>query len=78
MKAIEEAEQAMDGENTACYDVIAMATPGRGGLRRLVMGSVTEHVLGTTKFPPLIVRPRKAEIKDKGSGDTWQVEVTES
>jgi len=39
-------------------DVIAIATHGRRGLQRLVMGSVTEQVLGTTTLPMLIVRPK--------------------
>jgi nucleotide-binding universal stress UspA family protein len=36
---------------------IAMATHGRGGLRRWVMGSVTERVLHAATQPVLIVRP---------------------
>lgn len=36
-------------------DLIVMATHGRGGLQRLAMGSVVEHVLGATKLPLLIV-----------------------
>ena len=39
-------------------DLIAIATHGRGGLKRLMAGSVTEHVLGSTRLPMLIVRPR--------------------
>ena len=39
------------------YDLIAMATHGRSGVRRLLMGSVTEHLLGTTMHPMLVVRP---------------------
>jgi nucleotide-binding universal stress UspA family protein len=42
-------------------DLVAMATHGRGGLQRWVLGSVTERVLGATKLPLLIVRP-KAEV----------------
>lgn len=38
-------------------DWIAMSTHGRGGLRRAVMGSVTEEVLHRTKVPLLITRP---------------------
>jgi len=38
-------------------DLIAMATHGRGGLERWMLGSVTERVLGSTKLPLLIVRP---------------------
>jgi nucleotide-binding universal stress UspA family protein len=45
------------------YDLIAMTTHGRNGLRRLMMGSVTEHVLGATKLPLLIVRPHKVETQ---------------
>jgi len=44
-------------ELTGC-DLIAIATHGRGGLKRLMAGSVTEKVLGSTSLPMLIVRPR--------------------
>jgi nucleotide-binding universal stress UspA family protein len=37
------------------FDVIAMATHGRGGLQRWLMGSVTERVLHSTKLPMLVV-----------------------
>jgi nucleotide-binding universal stress UspA family protein len=40
-------------------DFIAMSTHGRGGLDRLMMGSVTERVLHATKLPMLIVRPQR-------------------
>ena len=40
-------------------DLIAMSTHGRGGLERLMMGSVTERVLHSTKLPMLIVRPQR-------------------
>ena len=45
------------GEFAGC-DLLAMATHGRGGVQRWVMGSVTERVLGATKLPLLIVRPQ--------------------
>lgn len=38
-------------------DLIAMATHGRGGLGRLVFGSVAERVLGESCRPLLLVRP---------------------
>jgi nucleotide-binding universal stress UspA family protein len=38
-------------------DVIAMATHGRGGLRRLVLGSVTDKVVRSALGPVLVVRP---------------------
>ncbi len=47
-------------------DVIALATHGRSGLERWVVGSVTERILGATKLPLLIVRPRMTEGKAEG------------
>jgi nucleotide-binding universal stress UspA family protein len=44
-------------EFSSC-DLIAIATHGRGGLKRLMEGSVTEDMLGSTNLPMLIVRPR--------------------
>jgi nucleotide-binding universal stress UspA family protein len=38
-------------------DVIAMATHGRGGLRRLAVGSVADSTLQETTVPLLLVRP---------------------
>jgi len=55
-----EVEQGFNG-----CDVIAMATHGRGGLERWVVGSVTERVLGATKLPLLIVRSHKLDGKGK-------------
>jgi nucleotide-binding universal stress UspA family protein len=43
-------------------DVIALATHGRGGIKRWMMGSVTERILGATRLPLLIVRPQKAIV----------------
>jgi nucleotide-binding universal stress UspA family protein len=49
------------GELSGC-DLIAMSTHGRGGLERLMMGSVTERILHSTKLPMLIVRPLRTAI----------------
>ena len=46
-------------EQTPGCDLIAMSTHGRGGLERLMMGSVTERVLHSTKLPVFIVRPQR-------------------
>lgn len=51
-------QQAEDEDS---FDLIAVTTHGRSGLRRLMMGSVTEHLLGATRLPLLIVRPHKLE-----------------
>jgi nucleotide-binding universal stress UspA family protein len=44
-------------------DMIAIATHGRGGLMRMLMGSVTERILGYTKLPLLIVRPQEPIVE---------------
>lgn len=41
-------------------DLIAIATHGRGGLQRWVLGSVTERILHGSRRPVLIVRPPEA------------------
>jgi len=38
------------------YPVIALATHGRRGISRWALGSVTEHMLGSTTYPLLAVR----------------------
>jgi nucleotide-binding universal stress UspA family protein len=53
-----EVEQGFNG-----CDMIAMATHGRGGPERWVVGSVTERVLDATKLPLLIVRSHKLGSK---------------
>jgi nucleotide-binding universal stress UspA family protein len=38
-------------------DLIVMATHGRGGFKRLLMGSVTESVIRRSEIPVLVTRP---------------------
>ncbi len=49
-----------EGTGNGGYNLVAMATHGRGGIEHFVMGSITERVLHTTKLPLLVVRPAKA------------------
>ncbi len=54
------AEGGEDAEGSSPFggcDVIAMTTHGRTGFARWALGSVTERVLHTPRFPVLIVRP---------------------
>jgi nucleotide-binding universal stress UspA family protein len=46
-------------------DLIAMVTHGRTGLKRLVMGSVTERVLGATRLPLLMMRMQSKDAPEK-------------
>lgn len=57
------------------FDLLAMATHGRGGLQRWVMGSVTERVLHHTNLPLFIVRPPK---KRPVHEDTKESEIEET
>lgn len=54
---LREVEQSIDDQGTHAYDVLVMATHGRGGIRRVLLGSVTEHLLGYTMLPLFVVHP---------------------
>ncbi len=52
------------GEDTATFqacDLLAMATHGRSGFERWMLGSITERVLDGTRLPLLIVRPAEQQ-----------------
>lgn len=60
------AESGEDVEGAGVFggcDFIAMATHGRTGLARWVIGSITDRVLHGTRLPMLIVRPRAVRAK---------------
>jgi nucleotide-binding universal stress UspA family protein len=46
--------------------LIAMSTHGRAGIRKWVMGSVTEKVMSSVENPMLIVRPREPGASVRG------------
>jgi nucleotide-binding universal stress UspA family protein len=50
----------------AC-DVIALATHGRGGLRRLLLGSVADKILRAASCPLLVLRPAGEELSHSES-----------
>ena len=39
-------------------DLIAIATHGRSGIRRVIFGSVAEHVIKNSRLPILLIRPK--------------------
>jgi nucleotide-binding universal stress UspA family protein len=59
IKVAETGEVATGSNIFGGCDLIVLATHGRGGLERWVLGSVTEHILGATRLPLLIVRPNE-------------------
>ena len=54
-------EEILDHVTRDHIDLIAMATHGRTGLRRAVLGSVAEHVLRRAPVPMLLVRVHPPE-----------------
>ena len=57
------ARTIVDVAQRQAVDVVAMATHGRTGLRRLVLGSVAETVLRELAVPLVLVRPFEAGMK---------------
>ncbi|MDQ2051621.1 universal stress protein [Natronolimnohabitans sp. A-GB9] len=51
------ATEIVDYAETEGIDLIAMGTAGRGGLDRLILGSVTDEVVRTAPVPVVTVRP---------------------
>lgn len=40
------------------FDLIAVATHGRSGLKRVIFGSVAEHVIKNSRLPILLIKPK--------------------
>jgi nucleotide-binding universal stress UspA family protein len=53
----EPAEQILEVATIAQADLVAMATHGRNGLQRLMLGSVADKVIHRASTPVLLVRP---------------------
>lgn len=53
--------EILDGAREADADMIAMTTHGRGGLGRLLFGSVAEAVLRQAEIPVFLMRQTKAQ-----------------
>lgn len=47
--------------NNNNIDLIAVATHGRTGLRRAVLGSITDYILRESGIPVLVIRPKEPE-----------------
>ena len=61
IEAAEDGKVVESSQEFSGCDLIAIATHGRGGFKRLMAGSVTESILGATRLPMLIVRPKNVK-----------------
>lgn len=59
------ANQIIDCTEEADCDVIVMGTHGRGGLDRLLLGSVAEHVVRRSPVPVVTVRVDSEQERDR-------------
>ncbi|MGL4649372.1 MAG: universal stress protein, partial [Caldilineaceae bacterium] len=64
----EPAQSIIDFVNDTHADLVAMATHGRGGLGRLVLGSVAERVLRSVAVPVLLMRPSAVAAERPSAG----------
>ncbi len=61
IRTAEAGEEGVGSAEGKGCNLIAMSTHGRGGLKRWMVGSITERVLDATRLPMLIVRPNFPE-----------------
>jgi nucleotide-binding universal stress UspA family protein len=57
------AELGDDAGTFQVCDLLALATHGRSGLERWMLGSIMKRVLDGTKLPLLIVRPQEQHTR---------------
>ncbi len=63
------AEEKLGSTQENNCDLLGMATHGRGGVARWVMGSVTERVLQATNLPMLVVHPLQTGSLQRHTAD---------
>lgn len=56
-------ESIVDAAGAEEADLIVVGTHGRGGLGRVLLGSVSEHVVRHAPVPVLVVRPEEAPAR---------------
>jgi nucleotide-binding universal stress UspA family protein len=57
------------------FDLIAMATHGRGGAARVMLGSVADKVMRSSTVPTLLFHPERPEHKEGGLQQQLSAEV---
>ena len=68
------AEAILDHALTQAVDLIVMSTHGRGGLTRLLMGSVAESVFRATSRTVMLVKPEPPAVTAQKDED-WYLHV---
>ena len=53
-------------ESAEGAELLVMGSRGHGGFTGLLLGSVSEHVVGRASCPVVVVRPRDARSPDSG------------
>lgn len=59
LRGLQIGQTIVDYANEHGVDLIAIATHGRSGLKRLVLGSVAEFVLRESGLPILLIKPKE-------------------
>ena len=62
-------EKILDAAEAHRIDLIVLATHGRTGIKRLIIGSVAEKVVRHSLCPVLTVKPRAARRRSKENGN---------
>ena len=62
VRAGDAVSQILAGAHEVDADLIAMTTHGRGGLGRLLFGSIAEAVLRQAEIPVFLMRQTKAQV----------------
>jgi nucleotide-binding universal stress UspA family protein len=73
-----EAEPAEEGQEAKPYDLIALTTHGWEEPRRLLVGSVTEQLLGATRLPVLVMRSHEQAVREEELKKSEEVQSGEN
>lgn len=55
---------AQGNDNHRPYDLIALATHGRGAFQRWILGSIADRILTSAPIPVLLVRPKEVHLPE--------------
>lgn len=61
----------LDTAEREAADLLVMGTRGRGGARRMLLGSVTENVVRQARCPVFVARPQQHGFLAPGSPGAW-------